>query len=253
VNATLRNSCGVALAGAPVHFAILSGPNAGGSGDRVTDAGGAAAVSYSSDDPGTDTIRATVTNPAGTIPSNTVTVTWVGRARMTGRAFALWSRGLVAIAPTPDTGPVSTTMASTVAPPCVLTISGPITAHTLCARVVTSLGPATSTATASVQDARIGLGLLPVIRLGLIQSSSRTTCAGSTGQTTILSLTIGGTSIRVNLHPAPNTVVNVAGIRIVLNEQVPVPGGLTVNAVHVVVPGLLNVILSSATSDIHRC
>jgi len=49
--------------------------------------------------------------------------------------------------------------------------------------------------------------------------------------------------------------VNVLGITLVFNEQVPVPGadqGLTVNAVHLKALGLL-VVLASATSDIHNC
>jgi Bacterial Ig-like domain (group 3) len=175
---------------------------------------------------------------------------------MTGRAFGIESSGLVGISPTPDTGPVATAGASTVAPPCVVTISGLITAHTLCAKVVTALNPGTSTATASVQDATIGVLGLPVIRIGLVQSSSTTTCAGSSGDVTITSITVGGVLVNVNIHPGPNTTVTVLGVTLVLNEQLPVPGadqGLTVNAVHVSVLGLLDVIVASATSDIHNC
>ena len=42
----------------------------------------------------------------------------------------------------------------------------------------------------------------------------------------------------------------------ILNEQIPVPGadkGLTVNAVHIKALGLLDVVIASATSDIHNC
>jgi len=49
---------------------------------------------------------------------------------MTGRAFGLSSSGLVGISPTPDTGQVCTAGAASVAPPCVATISGLISAHT---------------------------------------------------------------------------------------------------------------------------
>jgi hypothetical protein len=175
---------------------------------------------------------------------------------MTGRAFGIESSGLVSISPTPDTGPVATAGASTVAPPCVVTISGLITAHTLCAKVVTAVNPGTSTATASVQDATIGVLGLPVIKIGLVQSSSKTTCAGSSGDVTITSITVGGVLVNVNIHPGPNTTVTVLGVTLVLNEQLPVAGadqGLTVNAVHVSVLGLLDVIVASATSDIHNC
>jgi hypothetical protein len=175
---------------------------------------------------------------------------------LTGRAFGLQSSGLVTIPPTPDTGPVVTTGATTVAPPCVVTISGLLTAHTLCAKVVTTVNPGTSTATASLQDATIGVLGLPVIKIGLVQSSSQTSCSGSTGQVSISSITVGGVPVNVDVHPGPNTTVNVLGVKLVLNEQSPVPGadqGLTVNAVHISALGLLDVKIASATSDIHNC
>ena len=172
---------------------------------------------------------------------------------MTGRAYGLSSSGLVGISPTPDTGEVATASAGTVAPPCVVSISGVISAHTLCAKVVTAVNPGSSTATASVQDATIGVIGVPVIKIGLVQSSSATTCSGSSGSVTITSITVGGVPVNVNLHPGPNTTISVLGVTLVLNEQVPVPGGLTVNAVHVKALGLLDVVLASATSDIHNC
>jgi len=57
----------------------------------------------------------------------------------------------------PDTGSVATAAATTVAPPCVLTIGGLISAHTLCANVTTSVNPGASTATASVQDTTVSV------------------------------------------------------------------------------------------------
>jgi hypothetical protein len=256
VQATLRNTCNDPLAGAPVHFQILSGPNGGGGGNGVTDANGVATFSYSSATPGTDTLQASVTNPAGTLTSNTVVVIWQAVPLMTGRAYGIASSGLVNIPPTPDTGPVATVGASTVAPPCVLTITGVVTAHTLCAKVVTALGPSRSTATASLQDVRIGLTGMPVIQIGVVQSSSQTTCAGAVGGTTILSITVGGVPTRVNSHPAANTTLNAPGLTIIVNEQLHVVGadqGLTVNAVHIILPGVLDVVIASSTSDIHRC
>ncbi|WP_165960520.1 Ig-like domain-containing protein [Actinocrispum wychmicini] len=175
---------------------------------------------------------------------------------LTGRAYGLASSGLVGISPTPDTGSVSTAGATTVAPPCVATIGGLITAHTLCAKVVTSLNPGKSTATASLQDARVGVLGLPVIQVGVAQSSSQTTCAGSSGQATITSISVGGIPVNVDLHPAPNTTVTVLGVQLVFNEQTPVAGadqGLTVNAVHIKALGLLDTTIASATSDIHNC
>jgi hypothetical protein len=77
INATFTNSCGEPLSNVAVDFLAMSGPNAGRTGSGATDANGVATFSYSSAVTGTDTWDATVTNLAGTITSNTVTVTWV--------------------------------------------------------------------------------------------------------------------------------------------------------------------------------
>lgn len=451
VTATLQNSCGTGLQGAPIDFAVPSGPNSGTTGTVTTDANGQATFTYTGTVPGTDTVVASTTNPAGTITSNTVNVVWqkeaaqlaitggattsdfndaatvagvlsdahgplsgrtvtftlngsetctgttnasgaascaltpgepagsypltasfagdathngasatatftvtheettltyTGPAKaangtpltlsgvlredgtapidgrtvtftigsgasaqsctgttdatgsasctiasvnqaagatsipvaavfagdpfylatsasatlkflfMTGRAYGLSSSGLVGITPTPDTGQVATSVATTVAPPCLASISGLIIAHTLCANVTTSVNPGASAATASVQDASIGVLGVPAIKIGLVQSASNTTCAGSTGSVTVASISVAGVPLNIALHPAPNTTINVAGITLVLNEQIPVAGadqGLTVNAVHVKALGLLDVVLASSTSDIHNC
>jgi hypothetical protein len=107
-----------------------------------------------------------------------------------------------------------------------------------------------------VQDAQVGVLGLPAIKVGAVQSSSVSTCGGSTGDTSVTSITVGGIPVNVNLHPAPNTTISILGIILVLNEQVPEAGadhGLTVNAVHIKAAGLLDVVLASSTSDIHNC
>jgi hypothetical protein len=76
VTATFTNSCGQPLSNTAVSFSILSGPNAGGSGSGVTDSSGSASFTYSGGKFGTDTLRASVSNLAGSINSNTATVTW---------------------------------------------------------------------------------------------------------------------------------------------------------------------------------
>ena len=76
VTATFTNSCGDPLQGAAVDFAVSSGPDAGLTGTGATDASGNASFSYSSTQAGTDKVVATVTNVAGTITSNDVSVVW---------------------------------------------------------------------------------------------------------------------------------------------------------------------------------
>lgn len=175
---------------------------------------------------------------------------------LTGRAYGLASSGLVSISPVPDTGSVTTASAGDVHPPCVVSLSGLISAGTLCADVTTTLDPGTSTASASVQSVTVGVLGLPVIKIGAVQSTSTTTCAGSSGSANIASVTVGGIPVNVNVHPGANTTVSVLGVTLVFNEQIPVTGpdaGLTVNAVHIKALGLLDVVVASATSDIGHC
>jgi hypothetical protein len=175
---------------------------------------------------------------------------------LTGRAFGLESSGLVSISATPDTGAVQSASAGTFAPPCLVSISGLISADTLCAKVVTAVDPGSAAASASVQDATIGVLGLPVIKVGVVQSSSSTGCAGSVGAVTIASISVGGIPLNVAVHPGANTTISVLGVTLVLNEQIPVTGadqGLTVNAVHIKALGLLDVVIASSTSDIGNC
>ena len=81
-------ACDEPLANAAVDFAVTAGPNAGLNGSGATDGQGQAPFSYSSSRVGTDALRASITNLAGTINSNPVTVTWtVGFAQ--GGAFVI--------------------------------------------------------------------------------------------------------------------------------------------------------------------
>ncbi|ACU74816.1 Ig domain protein group 1 domain protein [Catenulispora acidiphila DSM 44928] len=255
VTANYVNSCGDPLQGAPITFAVLSGPNAGLTKAVSTDASGNATLTYTGTAAGTDTLQASTANPAGTVTSNTVQVIW--QILLTGHAFGLKSSGLVGIAPTPEAGPVATTVATASSPPCVVTLSGLINAGTLCANVSTAVNPDSSTANASVQRVGIGLLGLPAIQIGAVTSTSHMVCAGGAGGATVASITVGGIAVPVSITPGPNTTVNVLGIKLILNEQIATGSGgdhaLTVNAVHVIVPGLLDTIVASSTSDIHGC
>ena len=107
----------------------------------------------------------------------------------------------------------------------------------------------------------VGIAMVPAITLGAVQSTSTTTCAGSSGSTTIAYLNVGTTVVIAQpTNIAPNTVVNVGIVKLVLNEQIAFStpdDGLTVNAVHVTVNvlGLVtaNVVVASSESDIGNC
>lgn len=84
VTATLTNSCGNPLQNVTIDFKITAGPNANLTGSATTDAQGKARFHYTSKTLGTDSIDASVSNPAGTIASSgAVSVVWVNRAVVT--------------------------------------------------------------------------------------------------------------------------------------------------------------------------
>jgi hypothetical protein len=187
--------------------------------------------------------------------------------KLTGRAYGLAANAsllgiqLVKVGPVPDTGHISTTSTSTTSVPCVATLSGLVSAHVLCAQVATTEFPGKSAATASVDDTTVGITGIPVITLQTIKSTSTTTCAGSSGTTTIAFLKVGNTVvIGQPTNIAPNTGINVGVVKLVLNEQTAFntpDKGLTVNAVHISVNTLglakTDVVLASSESDIGNC
>lgn len=94
VTATFTNVCPQGFPNQPlsnvaVDFSVTAGPNTGLSGSAVTDANGMASFSYSSSRIGTDTLQASITNIAGSITSNPVTVTWIVNFAPGGGAFVI--------------------------------------------------------------------------------------------------------------------------------------------------------------------
>ena len=210
---------------------------------------------------GGDASNSPAVSPCG---SETVRVT---SEIMTGRAYGLTATAtvlgipLVNLTPTPDTGAVSTAGSSTTSTPCIASVPGAVAAHVLCANVTTDSPTGRSTASASVNDTAIAIASVPAITLGAVQSTSTTTCAGSSGTTTIAYLKVGSTVVIAKPTAiAPNTTVNVGIVKLVLNEQTAFStpdDGLTVNAVHVTVNVLgvvtANVVVASSESDIGNC
>ena len=72
---------------------------------------------------------------------------------------------------------------------------------------------------------------------------------GSAGDTTIDGLSINGAPITVTGQP--NQMIPLLGGRVVINEQQPMfPSGMAVNALHVVIDGVADVVIASATAGI---
>jgi hypothetical protein len=259
LSGTLKEDGATPIAGRTVTFTLGSGATAQSCTGTTDAAGNASCTLPSVNQPNAATVPATAVFAGDPyyLPASASLSGGVAFTTMTGRAFGLSSSGLVGITPTPLAGPVSTTVPSTSNPPCVVTISGLINAATLCAKVSTAVGPNSSTANASVQHVGIGLLGIPAIQIGAVTSTSHTQCSGSTGDATVAYITVGGIAVPVSVHPGPNTTVNVLGVKLILNEQVRSDTAtdhvLTVNSVHVIVPGLLDTVVASSTSDIHGC
>ena len=234
-------------------------------------AGGATSAGVIATTPGTyrwvatytgDANNNAVTSACGRELVDVTSVILTGRAYGLAASAALLGVSLVNIPPTPDTGFVSTASSSSTSTPCRTSLAiGPVGAHVLCANVTTDAVAGRSTASASIVDSAIGIPLVPAITLGAVQSTSTTTCAGSSGSTTIAYLKVGSTVvISQPTNIAPNTRISVGIVSLVLNEQIPFStpdDGLTVNAVHVRVNvlGLVtaNVVVASSESDIGGC
>src|SRR5262249_21707802 len=75
--ATLADASHQGAQAATVTFQVLNGPNAGATGQAVTDASGQAAFTYTSGVLGTDTLVATAAQGSSAISSNLSTATWI--------------------------------------------------------------------------------------------------------------------------------------------------------------------------------
>lgn len=208
---------------------------------------------------GGDLSNLPVSSQCGSEPVVITPQTLAGRAYGLSANVSLLGLPLINRSPTPDTGEIVTTLDSSTSVPCVATLSGPLSAHALCASVTTTAFPGSSTAAASVADLSLSVATLPTITVGAVQSTSTTNCGGSTGAATIAYLKIGSTVvIATPTLVAANTHVTVGPVSLVLNEQVPGPaGGLTVNGIHLSVNGgglaQTNLVVASARSGIGNC
>jgi hypothetical protein len=178
---------------------------------------------------------------------------------MTGHAFALRTNGLLKLGPIADTGFISGQSDFTVNK-CVLPVHVGllVTVQGICSNVSMAVPPTSPvagvSAGASVANVTLALPGLPVIALRTVSAAAGTGCGGSNGNTEIGFLKIGTKTVISNLiKPAPNTVINLLGVKLILNEQINSPQGLIVNGVDLSVGGTLNVVVASATANIANC
>ena len=166
-----------------------------------------------------------------------------------------------------DTGDV-VSEGSTRVPRTVLSFPGPlVTGGVADASVATDPGSAQAQASVAI----LTVDLLGVLTSGLsitlrgVTSTAQSSCTGnSAGAVRIAYLAIGPLVLIANeITVPPNTKLAVpdlpvlAGIALTLNEQTPTAtrdgNSLTVNALRLTVPGVADLVISSARSDVHGC
>jgi hypothetical protein len=176
----------------------------------------------------------------------------------TGRAYGAEATVDLVVLPVtvpaqPDTGGVRTAQATSTDVPCTVAITAVvISADSLCADVTTTLAPGAVTATATVEEASIGLPGVPVIGVSGLTATATATCEAVSGATS-LTLTVGGATVPV--PTAPNTVIDVAaGVQLTVNEQVTSADGIAVTGVRVSVPETgTEIVLGYSTAAVHQC
>jgi hypothetical protein len=255
VVATLSNGCATGLQGVDVTLVAKTGPDAGKTWTAATNASGVASFSYINRKTGTDVLFAGVSNPAGVIYSNAIRARWIRLTAYGGQAYAAALKlGRRAAASITDTRYFSASSSLRKLKKLARLNGGTVRGAGLQASL--AIGSGRSLSQASVGAFTIAFKGLPVIRASTVKSSSGSTCTAAAGRATIASLLIATTRIDVR-KLAPNTVIKL-GKRgtITLDEQRPVVGadhGLIVNAIHVHLPGLADVVIASARSDVHYC
>ncbi len=177
-------------------------------------------------------------------------ITFSGQAKVV-RGTVLGSTTVLA-----DTGPLPCSGGSLTTSLVSAAVPGVLTADVLSAS--TSGGGTQSQSEASLTNLSLGVGG-QTVSAALVQSETSATCgpgqtASVAGDSLVLSLVINGTPITVTGTPN-QTVLLPAGLgQVIINEQQSTVGGsmgeITVNALHVIVTGVADVVLSSSYSDI---
>ena len=168
-----------------------------------------------------------------------------------GRAFGARVK-LVSPLPTvlmfSDTGNLPSSGGSLSATLLEIALAGTLSSHTITASTSGAAGQAQSSAS---QENVVALPGDPAeVTAQVVRANSQADCSGASGSSVVVGLTFGGEAISVSGQP--NQTVSIPGVAtLVINEQLTTPGvpAITVNALHLTLLSGLEVILSSAHSD----
>ena len=102
---------------------------------------------------------------------------------------------------------------------------------------------------ASVGNVNLTVAGVAISADSVVSQASSVLGTGSSGSSTISNLAIGG--LPINVTGAPNQTVAIPGGLVTINEQtISSTGAAVVNAVHVTVAGVADVVIASATAGI---
>ncbi len=100
---------------------------------------------------------------------------------------------------------------------------------------------------ASLGNLVLGIGAIS-IGADAVLAQAEAAAGSATGSSVLGNLTLNGAPVAVS--GAPNQTISIPGGRLVINEQTPTAGGIVVNALHLVVDGVADVVLGSATAAV---
>src|SRR3989441_2246252 len=98
---------------------------------------------------------------------------------------------------------------------------------------------------ASLGSLVLGVGAIS-IGADAVLAQAEAAAGSATGSSVLGNLTLDG--VPVDVSGAPNQTISLPGGQLVINEQTATAGGIVVNALHLVVYGIADVVLGSATA-----
>jgi hypothetical protein len=172
-----------------------------------------------------------------------------------GQATALRATALGKSLTFADTGPLPSSGGSQQASLLSASVPGVATAEVLHA---TTIGQNDSSQSeASVASSTVTAGG-NTVSADFLMSRATATCnsdgsSTTSGSSEIVGLTINGQSVNVSGSPNQTiTLPNNTGA-VIVNQRSTAPGSITVNALHVIVTGVADVVVSSAHADVSHC
>jgi len=190
--------------------------------------------------------RAMFERPEGSVGSASGSST-----TFSGRATALRATVLGNSIVLSDAGPLPSSGGADEASLLTASVPGVLTARVLHAATIGQGDRSRSEASTADLDLTVGgqrvTASFLMARAEAVCSNGQATTRGSSE---VLNLTINGQPIVVSGQPNQTIQLPAGAGRVVINEQTRSPGAITVNALHIVVTGVADVVISSAHADI---